>query len=284
MAFYDRYGKLLPDVSVIGDGNFILKTVDIPTTAYYVQICNYENTSKGANTDTFYAKLYTPINTATTDKKILIFGDSITESATMSTDGSNYVENVTSSWVQYIPEFLNTKNYVNFARSGAHYCDFNTSVHRQKLSDQISLAVNTVENADIIILALGTNDVGQSVIGDYSSAMSKSVNSLDRTELYQAIRYAMYTLKKKYPNAKAYVVTPIQRADREPHEATSNAIKVMGNRYGFTVIDAEYESGIIRDNEVVNGAGTYLKDGLHTNEEGRTLLGRFICNAIKNTF
>jgi lysophospholipase L1-like esterase len=111
--------------------------------------------------------------------------------------------------------------------------------------------------------------------------MSKtSLEELDRTNLYEAIRWAMWTLKTHYPDAVCFVATPIQRADREPIPELTEAIIKMANRYNFIVIPAESESGIIRDNEVWEAEGHDLIDGLHPNENGQKKLAKLYCSYI----
>lgn len=221
----------------------------------------------------------------TKNKKMIVFGDSITETATMNDDGSNYVEGKRSNWLTYAKEILKTTNFKNYAKSGARYKDSSDISGRQWLSNQIAIAMNDANNddSDIIILSLGTND-GESN-DDYATAMAvESLDTLDRTKLHQAIRYAMWTLKKKYPNAKCFVTTPIQRAAKEQPVSLRNAIISMANRYNFKVIDAEYESGICRDNEVLSGEGVDLVDGLHPNTNGKVKLAQYYSSAILSEF
>ena len=222
----------------------------------------------------------------TKNKKMIVFGDSITKTATMNDDGSNYVEDTRTNWLTYAKEILKITSFKNYAEDGATYKDSSSAtLHRQWVSRQIALAMNDTGNddADIIVLSLGTNDLQAN--DDYASAMAvATVGALDRTKLHQAIRYAMWTLKTKYPNAKCFCTTPIQRAAHEQDESLRNAIISMANRYNFKVIDAEYESGICRDNEVLSGEGVDLADGLHPNTNGKIKLARFYSSAILGEF
>lgn len=237
-----------------------------------------------------YRELQTPLinidfNKPTKNKKMLIFGDSITETATMDDNGSNYVEGKRTNWMTFAKKMLETENFKNYAKSGATYKDNASGEYRQSLSNQIALAVAdaTNDSADIIVLSLGTND--GSANDAYSTAMAvETVGALDRTKLYQAIRYAMWTLKTKYPNAKCFVATPIQRASKEQDVSLRTAIITMGNRYNFKVIDAEFESGIVRENEVKSGAGVDLYDGLHPNENGARKMAELYSSVILNSF
>ena len=97
---------------------------------------------------------------------------------------------------------------------------------------------------------------------------AKTLGELDRTKLYSAIRWAMWTIRTTYPQAVCFAATPIQRADRETDAAVVNAIVEMAKRYNFIVIDANAECGIVRENEVWQAEGQYLSDGLHPNKKG----------------
>lgn len=236
------------------------------------------------------SKLYTSGNFANTlkteGKNFLIFGDSITATATVSDDGATYTEGTTTNWATYSKIALKMGQMWNYAMSGAAYRDRDGVLVRQKISHQITTAIANNRPADIIVISCGTNDANIN-LGDYATAMSKAtLNDLDRTKLYEAIRWAFWTLRQNYPNAICFVATPIQRADREPLTDLSNAIKQMANRYNFIVIDAEYESGIVRDFEVPSGAGRHLIDGLHPNANTKIsmskLYNRVILNALND--
>ena len=298
VMFYDENKNPMREISIMGRGVFTVNKVDLSGLgATFCQISGYTNLDRGSSAETAYAMVYNydvkkeveslrvNADISTKDKKILIFGDSITQTASISDDGSTYTEGTSPNWPQHIPELLGTTNFRNYALWGAHFADFATNYPRQCLSNQINMAMSHSVNDDseIIILSLGTNDGGQTAIDDYDTAMAiNSLDGLDRTKLYQAIRWALWTLKTKYPNTIGFITTPLQRADREPMKEVSDAIRKMANRYNFIVIDAENESGIIRENEVWHSSGKFLKDGLHTNEAGSRKIAEFYCNIIRN--
>ena len=216
--------------------------------------------------------------------KMLIFGDSITQTSEVEPDGSNYREGVHSNWPKFVPELLGTSNFKNYGFWGAHYADFDTEFYQHWLRNQITMALADPENADpdVIVFSLGTNDGRQTPMDDYATAMAaNTLEELDTRYLYQAIRHSMWTIRKHYPNAKCFAATPIQRADREPMEEISGAIRAMAHRYNFIVIEAEWESGIVRDNEVWEGPGQFLQDGLHPNEAGQRKIAELYCSVIR---
>ena len=222
----------------------------------------------------------------TSNKKMIIFGDSITETASISDDGTSYTEGTRTNWMTFAKSYLDTTNFKNYAKSGATYKDTNGGTYRQNVSEQITMAMADSNNddAEIIVMALGTNDGGAS-IGDYDTAMAKtSLDDLDRTNLYEALRWAMWTLRNKYTNATCFVGMPIQRASGEQPTAMIEAIKKMANRYNFVIIDATNESGIIREFETSGASGRYLADGLHPNTDGSIKIAKLYSNVILRNF
>ena len=207
-------------------------------------------------------------DTWATGKTLLIFGDSITETAKVSDDGTEYTEGFRTNWPEYAKGIIGVEKMWNFAKSGGHLKDDPGLEHRQWISNQIRAAINNVASADIVVLSAGTND-SNGKVGTYDEAMAaKTLEELDRTKLYSAIRWAMWTIRATYPEAVCFVATPIQRADRETDAAVVNAIVEMAKRYNFVIIDANTECGIIRENEVWQAEGLYLYDGLHPNKKG----------------
>lgn len=227
----------------------------------------------------------------TKGKKWLIFGDSITTSA--------------DSWVKYVKPLTASSITWNRAISGASYKyapatshdytqvgDDGKTYYTQNASEQVQCALiaNDISNPDIIVIALGTNDGGSS-IGDYTTAMSKAtLDELDKTKLYEAMRWVFWTLQTEYPGAMFYAVTPIQRASSETELLTPlyDAIKKMAARYNFIIVDATAESGIVKDFEVVGQNGRYLHDGLHPYNVkpfmGDKLIARCICSKVLSTY
>lgn len=224
----------------------------------------------------------------TKGKSMLVFGDSVSETATMNDDGTNYVEGGTgnnlSNWPTYAKEILETASMVNYAKSGARYKDTSTSDLRVKLSHQINTAITMGTTADIIVVSAGTND-GVESLGDFSTAMAKTtLESLDRLNLYEAVRWTFWTLRLNYPGAQFFAALPIQRADQETPKELIDCIVKMANRYNFYVIDANSESGIVRDFENISAEGRDLADGLHPNAKGKLKMGFLYARAILDKF
>ncbi|MGS0465308.1 SGNH/GDSL hydrolase family protein [Bacillus pacificus] len=224
----------------------------------------------------------------TKGKSLLEFGDSITETATVSDNGAEYKEGTRSNWPTFTKFDLQVSQMWNYAKSGATYKDREingtTVVPRQMISTQINTAIANNRPGDIIVVSMGTND-GASNLGSYETAMSKTtLDDLDRTKLYEAIRWAFWKIRTHYPNAFCYAATPIQRVSHDQPQELLDAITKMAKRYNFIIIDAHNESGIVRDFEVPNGQGRYLYDGLHPNTNGQELMSKLYSRVILNTF
>lgn len=225
--------------------------------------------------------IYTLKNTVTTKgKKLLIFGDSITETADISDDGATYTEGAKTNWPTYAKKKLEVSEMWNYAKSGARWVDFSSESVRQKLSHQIETAISNNRPADIIVISAGTNDNSSGVIDTYEIAMEKEISELDRTIFSEAVRWSMYTLRNAYPNAICFVATPIQRAAGEIDSNLVQAIVTMAKRYNFIVIPAHDESGIVRDFELQGASGRDLLDGLHPNGNGKRKMSNLYCSYI----
>ncbi|AQL56548.1 SGNH/GDSL hydrolase family protein [Abyssicoccus albus] len=206
----------------------------------------------------------------TEQMNLLIFGDSITETATMDDDGSNYKEGVRSNWPKWLLQDISFKSVRNMAKAGATYKDRENVPLRKNMSVQVNSAIKMKYPADMIIIAMGTND--GFATGNFETAMNKpTLESLDRSNLYEALRWSFWTIQSEpmYANAEKFVALPIQRADREVLPCLHEAISVMSKRYGFQVIDMTTESQIIREFEVWDEEGRDLYDGLHPNAQGQ---------------
>lgn len=213
----------------------------------------------------------------------LFFGDSITETASVSDDGATYTEGTRKNWPTYAKTILGLGSMWNYAKSGGNFKDLASLQPRQKLSVQITTAIANRRPADIIVIAMGANS-GDTDIGDYTIAMSKStLSDLDRTKSIEAMRWAFWTLRKAYPNAICFAATPIARASSEAPKGLIEAIYAMGARYNFIVIPAHSESGIVREFEVTGRSGRDLYDGLHPNESGQRKMANLFSRVILNS-
>lgn len=217
-------------------------------------------------------------------KKILLFGDSITETSNVEAgiyDSLAYRQN----WLLYAFAMLEIQSFQNFARSGASYREYVGQLDWQKISHQVGVAISTGFTPDIVVIACGTND-GVSNLGDYDTAMSKNIVDLDMSLTAEALRKNLYTISQAYPNAKLFSCLPLQRADVETstRQPLLDLIRKMSGRYGFTVIDCHNETGIVKDFEVWGSNGRDLSDGLHPKTSGQIKQAKLISAKIKSNF
>lgn len=226
VLFYDTSKMLITALSVHGTSGFETKILDLTEEKYanigYIRVSCYDGTGSFAQFD---ARLYNDntleyrISSVERLKEImpsndrplniLIFGDSITDSTTISVNGQQqttsykplenggYITDESgatvrfSMWPHLITKYISCFDVRNYAKSGASYTEKAREAgnERQNLSYQIQLALNDKSNPngvfptageyipDIVIFALGTNDATPT--GSYDEAMSKTVMSAD---------------------------------------------------------------------------------------------------------
>lgn len=241
----------------------------------------------------------TPIETGgkTTEYHNLFNGFSYTD------DQGNTI--VCNRWPFLMLDALPIRDLRNYALSGASYKTKGrqgASTERQNLQAQITLAIADYDSPnsgvfpyadfepDIVIFALGTNDgapndTPQEAMAVTGSSASAIINALDDTYFCQSARKAFLRVRQKWPKAQMFCELPIQRADREQLTNGCNEyLREMANRYGMAVIDAGSESGVVREFEKTNENGYLLKDGLHPNKAGQSLLARCIISSICTRF
>lgn len=216
------------------------------------------------------------------NKKFLLFGDSITQTADV--QNGQFEFGYSQNWPVYAYTELQMAKIRNYARSGASYREYAGQLDWQKISHQVTTAIENTESPDIIIIACGTND-GIGFLGSYATAMGKATQSdLDRSLTLEAVRWALWKIKEAWPGAMCFLSTPTQRADVETATRASlyDGLAQMAKRYGFIVLDAHSESGIVKDFEVWGSNGRYLVDGLHHNTSGQQVMSKFVSSVIKS--
>lgn len=211
----------------------------------------------------------------------LLFGDSITQSSPVDSGIFDQTTSPFPNWPTYAKDQLKMGKFRNYAKSGASFRNKNLEP-LQFLRNQVELAITNGETADVIVVACGTND-GISSLGTYEAAMAKTtLESLDQTICMEAARWIFWKLRLQYPDAVCFFCNPLQRASNTVEELAPmvDGLSKMAQRHGFILIDQNKESGIIRELEVLNGAGKYLADGLHPNTAGRMRQANLIVSKI----
>lgn len=265
-----------------------------PTNAKYIIVSYAKGTSQlpkfvhgSGFTETVEVDELKVINKLETiGKKIVFMGDSITHTHLVSEDGKTFTYHINNYPIPLCEKLGAT--FKNFAQDGAAYKLRDGVTYYQVMENQIATCIATIppSDVDIIVLSAGTND-GTTNIGTYTGVMNKSIDALDHSKLYEALRYCFYTIRSAYPNAFIYCGIPIQRADGnvDYYAEKTEAIRRMAKNYGLIIVDGEYESGILKDFETWGSEGRYLKDGLHPKDpDGINKLADLYYRVISNTY
>jgi len=135
---------------------------------------------------------------------------------------------------------------------------------------------------DVFAFAMGTND-DISCLGDPDKALTgKSLENNENIDLFTeagAMRWCIQTISENFPDARIFVLTPIQAADPK-HNAKiekqiSDIFTMITGAMSVRLVDCFHNSGICEKFEVEGGEGRYLRDGLHPKENGQALEGAF---------
>lgn len=210
------------------------------------------------------------------NKKANIIGDSIIKGEN-SDDGYKRMkdDNVASILMEEFG-FNDVRNYgIGGSRISSHVTNLNGIVDR----------FNNMDNdADLIIIAGGTNDFGGDVqLGDLSDLT-------DNTKFKPALYNVLKGIQDKYPGKELYYITPAHRKDGKPDNAANNvgltlkdyveACYEVCELLSVPVIDMWKELGFSPFNDTMKKK--YMTDGLHPTIEGmRKYYGAKICKEIR---
>ena len=232
----------------------------------------------------FLREMVMSLNPTFPEKKILIFGDSITDTKEGKT-----------SWVQPAMTALGNNNWINFADGGAAFRRRSIK-NVEDMPDQLEKASDQ-QNIDMVIIALGTNEYHNNpeasipssnnpIVGSFEEAMAKDIGELSIEDtMYDAIRYAFYTIRQRW-DCKTYVMLPIQRAawNWKHIEVLYDALEEMAIAYGFEVIDGR-KCGIVSDFETKGKEGRDLRDGLHPKDgAAKEKIAKMVVAKVRQTF
>ena len=101
-------------------------------------------------------------------------------------------------------------------------------------------------------------------------------------ELSGAIRWAVVKLRTIVPNAKIVLITPIQTnslAYRLKLIKYSDCIVESSKLLSTIVVDMFSKSGI--NSDIESNMPKYLRDGLHPNDFGQTIMGAYATSCIR---
>lgn len=212
-----------------------------------------------------------------TGRVIAVFGDSVTETENVDAGQYVYGSGYRANWLDYVVPRVQPLSVHNFARSGGAFNDTPATAN-QRFSQQVTNCTSRGIAFDAIIIALGTNDWGNSatsgggsvVLGTAAAALAKDYGSLDLSIAMDGMRQGLQRLRNSFPDATIFVLTPIQRGDftYSAMRAWVDDMKVMAGAFGAELIDQFSESGIVYFFETVDGSGVDLTDRMHPRPSG----------------
>lgn len=207
-------------------------------------------------------------------KKANFLGDSITYGAYTPVGGSSPSERATKRYCEIACELLGIAVCRNYGASGTSISATSTIAPESAMSTRYS---NMDNDADLIVVAGGTNDYGTDVV------LGTIADTTD-VSFYGALNVLCNGLQTKYLGKRIVFITPIHRANEGANSAGATLDQyrqaiydVAKGVYGFAVIDGE-QMGISCANSTFKG--TYIYDGLHPNPPGHEVYGKALAHAL----
>ena len=143
---------------------------------------------------------------------------------------------------------------------------------------------------DIIVIGLGVNDSRSYTINysdeEFSKITSTSISDMTdemKKTIGGGIRWTIESLMNKYPAAEIIVATPIQSALAITNPYILEVckwIEAFSCYYSCKFIDAYNHSGISKVFEHDMAEGRYTRDGVHPNDLGKTVHGKYMAMEI----
>ena len=206
------------------------------------------------------------------DKKILVFGDSISDNTYHGATGSNW-----NKWASYLANKYGFTLTLDAIHATGFVADTSTVDHSKTLVKRVVNYNGTDNEFDMIVIFMGINDFMQSVPFGTATDTDKT------TYCYPAMTYCLDYLIEQFPNATILGVSPMQAGPLwiSPSDIgnlmtyTDKIIQVYNTR-SVPCIDMLRNGGFrvaVSDDFVQmftllanNGQGQTVHDGLHPNE------------------
>lgn len=204
-------------------------------------------------------------------KTLVAIGDSITK-GTYTSDSDTGANSVAPHpFAAIVAARLGYSEFINCGMNG-------TSVSRTARvfpEHAMSIRIDKAPNADLLIVAAGTNDYGGSLeLGTPEDTEDVSFyGGLD--VFFQSIKERGYS--------KVVVITPIPRADEGENSAGYTledyrcAVELRAEKYGFFVVDGR---GVPIDPKTPEGRRLHIRDGLHPNILGHEVYAEYVISKI----
>lgn len=268
-----KYLKNIKNINCLGLGDFYVSPVAITE-------INGLNTNDGK------------LNTFSTDKTFVNFGDSIWAFATG--------EGSTGNLSDYMKQYCNG-NWINLATGGTtmaqrpgnragefdifDFCNLADCVvtgdfSQQKAFTGATTNISNVDNVDwnkvdYITVSYGTNDLA------FGGTIDNNSNLYDKSTVCGALRYAIKTISSAYPKIKFKVLGIIYRHADSVDNSTivewNNKIKLACEYMGAEYIDIRSLCGINEGNY-----SSYSYDGTHLKGAGKDAYAKGFASKIVN--
>lgn len=174
-------------------------------------------------------------------------------------------------WWKWVVELLGITNYVNYGQNGA------TLTTLGKTATPICERCKNMDaDASMIFVMGGVNEFRQ----DTQSPFGTVADTTPET-ICGAVRYICRELQKKYPKTPIIFITPTNQrlwTHKDGHSMADLAKAIMDacHMEGVLCLDAQGSLGV---NPAIDSS--YVPDGVHLNDLGSELLGKWVVNQVR---
>ncbi len=204
--------------------------------------------------------------------RMIILGDSITVGTYTSETESSPCSVASPNFAEHLQKMLGYDTLINYGKNGV-----SVSTASPVFSEYVlSVRYPSMESADFVVIAAGTNDFGTNV--PIGSPTDRSTDTF-----FGALDTLYRGLSKKYRHATIVVITPIHRKDEQsntlglPLQSYCDAIRQVADRYRLCVFNG-FEIPINATLE--SHRRLYIKDGVHPNLIGHRIYAEHIHREI----
>lgn len=211
-------------------------------------------------------------------KTVACLGDSITFG--MRSGQTSQTAKEDNPWVSQLKNYSGFTNIRNYGISGS------TVSNVSGKNPMFSRYTTMDNNADIVIVMGGTNDIAGNVpLGDFDPTGA----TVDTNNFYGALNVLYKGLKEKYPNKPIVVMTPLNAVNSNLPGGVSTglnltmedyrvAIRNVAKLYGFYIIELQ---DLVGFNALVDeDKPKYITDGVHPNQAGHDIMAKVISKFI----
>lgn len=233
-------------------------------------VCNFVMSAYGLKGE----EGFSPDEISYNNAKAVAYGDSITRGTYTAIGDTCPASVVDKRWVDHVCDRLGLTLINNYAENGISVSSTSTVRSEDALSLQY---VRMDDSADLVFIAIGTNDFGTDVkLGQLSDREDVS--------FYGGLDVLCRGLKAKYDKAGIVFVTPVKRRDENRNNLGHSlneygtAIKEVAHyRYGFKVVNGS-DVPIELENEEFMKA--HLLDGVHLDSVAHEMYGEFVTQEL----